>query len=77
METVGQRIRKARKEAKLTQQELANRVGVIYAATVSDWERDAHQPTARHLAAIARETGKRMDWFVDSDAPFLSGRGVA
>ncbi len=50
-------LRKARKRARLTQADLAKRVGVSQAA-ISKWERDSHAaPTFQQHAAIAKEVG--------------------
>lgn len=53
--TVGNIVRKARREARLEQEELAKLVGVSR-ATVSNWERDVHVPSVTHYIAIARIT---------------------
>lgn len=47
------KIRQARERKKLTQAQLAARVGVD-SMTVSRWERGVFSPTGRHLLALAR-----------------------
>ncbi|CNL94808.1 TPA: helix-turn-helix domain-containing protein [Yersinia enterocolitica] len=53
-ETVGQRIRKRRKELRITQETLGNRIGVKGAA-VSQWEDDKTAPNGDNLLSLARE----------------------
>lgn len=64
-----QRIRAARREARLTQQQLADKVGVSKAA-VAQWEAKSRAqrttPTTQNLLAISRETGAPVKWLTDN-----------
>lgn len=65
------RIRSARKFAKLTQEELGERLEVSKAA-VAQWEAKDEEkrtlPTIANLIRIRRETGVSMDWLMDDSA---------
>ena len=52
--TTGQRIKAARKKAKMTQAELAAKLGIPY-QSVGQWERDVRKPKKETLANIAKE----------------------
>lgn len=67
---LGSRIRQARRQAELSQSQLALRIGA-HVTSVSDWERGVNEPSVRHMTSIAEATGKPLDWFVESRAPFL------
>ena len=54
--TLPNQIRDARTLARLSQEDLAKRVGVARQA-VSQWENGAQTPTAANLAALRRELG--------------------
>ena len=69
---LGARIRQARREVRLSQSELAEKIEA-HVTSISDWERGIHEPSVRHMTSIARETGKPLDWFVEVRAPFLDG----
>lgn len=58
--TIGEVIRKYRKEAGLTQEEMANRLGVTTPA-VNKWEKNNTQPDIGLLAPIARLLGVSTD----------------
>lgn len=67
--TLAERIRKAREDAGLTQDGLADEVGV-YQGTVSDWETGATQRISlSHLKAVARVTGFALDWLRTEAGP--------
>jgi transcriptional regulator with XRE-family HTH domain len=66
---LGSRIRQARRQAELSQSQLASKVGA-HVTSVSDWERGVNRPRIETLAAIAEETGKTLDWFVEPRDPF-------
>lgn len=56
------RIRQARRSAKLSQVELATRLGV-YRSAVAQWESaGGTHPTMEHLAQIAIATGTSLEW---------------
>ena len=61
MANVGERILKARRAAGLTQDELAERVGVR-AGTILRWENGHQEPRGRRLQVIADATGKSVAW---------------
>lgn len=61
---LGNKIRRARKDAKLSQSVLAGKIGAHF-TSVSDWERNVNAPSARHLLGIARETGKPLAFFTE------------
>jgi len=61
--TVGEEIRKARLEAELDQDQLAAQVpsmetgrDTVTRQTISNWERDQHEPTITQMRAIATAT---------------------
>src|SRR5262245_3921336 len=63
---LGARIRQARKSEKLSQSQLAAKIGA-HVTSVSDWERGQNAPSARHLLSIAQATGTKIDHFTDED----------
>lgn len=71
-ETLGSRIRLARKTAKLTQHDLGRSAGVSSQA-VNKWEANKAKPTIDNLAEIARTTGRSAQWLIFGD---LSGENV-
>jgi len=52
-ETIGMRIRKRRKELKITQAKLGAKIGV-QGASISQWEDDKTKPTGENLLSLAR-----------------------
>lgn len=74
MITIGQRIREARESLRLTQQQLADRLGVDQ-STVSGWERDDKRRPARDLMpVVARALGRTTAWLEGREAE-LADRG--
>lgn len=65
MTTLGQRIRAAREEAGLTQEDVARAINVT-AQTPSRWERDRNVPYPRQLRVLAELFGKSADHFQGS-----------
>ena len=66
------RIRRARTAARLSQAELARRVGVKRSA-VTQWEHPAGTvPSMPHLLRIAIETGTCTEWLATARGPMLS-----
>lgn len=60
----GSRIREAREQIlALTQQELANKLGIVSGVTVSRWEREVVEPQLRHLRALAELADVPVSWF--------------
>lgn len=53
-ETIGQRIRKRRKELKITQGALGSRIG-LSGSSISQWEDDKTSPNGDNLLNLARE----------------------
>lgn len=69
MRTLGDRIRQARGLASLSQQNLAERVGVQRSA-VAQWERkDGSLPSMQHLIEIALATGVTLEWLGTGRGP--------
>jgi transcriptional regulator with XRE-family HTH domain len=65
------RIRKARLSARLTQAELARRVGVKRSA-VTQWEHPlGTTPSMHHLIQIAIETGTCIEWLATARGPCM------
>lgn len=63
------RIRKARQASRLTQAELAGRIGVKRSA-VTQWEQAAGTtPNIRHLIEIAEYTGVHLEWLAIGRGP--------
>ena len=74
MKTIGVRIREARERLGLTQQQLADRVGVDQ-STVSGWERDDKRRPARDLMpSVARALGRTAEWLEGREGAGLSDR---
>ena len=67
METVGQRLRTARKRRGLTQPQLAQRSGVSQ-TSISDLER-GRSDTSRDLVSLARALDCSLDWLADGNGP--------
>lgn len=61
---LGERIAKAREDAGLTQQELADRIGIKTAQSISRYERGATEVRTRRLERIAEATGKPLEFFI-------------
>lgn len=72
---LGVRIRQARVEAKLSQTQLADRIGAHF-TSVSDWERGKNAPSSRHLMSVARETDKPLAFFADDDEEEAASMGL-
>ena len=59
--TMGERIKQKRKDLNLTQEELAEKMGVSYQA-VSKWENDASMPDTAIFPALAHVLGVSLDY---------------
>ena len=59
-ETIGEQVRRLRKEKGLTQEELASRIGTRQ-PIVARLEAGAHVPTWRTLDRVAKALGARVD----------------
>lgn len=66
METLGDRVLKARKDKRLTQVELAKASGVSR-VSVSQWEQGINQPRGESLISIAKILGCDPDWLLHGD----------
>lgn len=74
-EEIGRRIAQARDDADLTQQELAERIGIQTAQSISRYERGETEVSAKRLRRIAEATGKDLDFFIQD--PEKMGRKVS
>ena len=63
---IGSRIRLARRDAGLTQDQLAERVGYSR-RSVPGWERNETHPRPGALARIADVTGRPVSWFYEDE----------
>lgn len=63
--TLGEKIAEARDAAKLSQQELADMIGIKNGQTVSNYERNITVPPSRRLRRIAEATSRSMSYFLD------------
>lgn len=64
---MGARIRRARTDAKLTQQDLASAVGVR-TATIGDYEKGRINASTKVIRAIADETGVPAGWIMGDES---------
>jgi len=64
--TLGQRIRQARKEARLSTTKLAIALDVD-PRTVARWQSDEAMPSVLRLGEIARVLGKTPSYFLDEE----------
>lgn len=65
MSTLGERIRAARKGAGLTQQRLADRMGMRSGNTISNWEQNTNRPDIDQLQAICDALEVPLDYILD------------
>lgn len=63
-EEIGRRIREAREAADLTQRDLAERIGVQTAQSISRYERGETEVPMKRIRRIADATGKPLDFFI-------------
>lgn len=66
--TFGEKLTKARKEAGLTQEKLAEQLDVSFQA-VSTWERDENLPDTDHLVRLSRVLNISLDALLRNDIP--------
>lgn len=66
MESLGTKIYKLRKSARMSQEELAFKLGVSR-QSVSNWETDSLQPKADKLTAMCELFGVSMDYLFQND----------
>ena len=62
------RFRQARKGKGLSQQELADKLGLSKAA-ISGWERDQNDITMKNLRKVCRALGTTIAWMVNEEGP--------
>ena len=62
---IGRRIASAREEAGLTQQELAERIGLRSGQSISRYERGETEVPSKKLRRIAEQTHKPLTFFID------------
>ncbi|AWK13517.1 helix-turn-helix domain-containing protein [Candidatus Fukatsuia symbiotica] len=67
MESSGQRIKSRRLKLKLTQKELAKRVGVAH-VTISQWERGDTSPRGDRLFSLAEALDCEASWVLRGDS---------
>lgn len=75
LKLIAARIRRARREAELTLDELGLRVGTSRQHLIR-LEQAKHRPRADMLTRISEATGRSVDWFVDpamDPSPFPDG----
>lgn len=72
METIGEKIRKLRREQNLSQEDLALEIGVSR-QTVHKWEIESMQPNAENLKALGDYFNIDINYFfLDSDTPIIN-----
>lgn len=72
--TTGELIKRARQNAKITQKDLAEKVGVSY-QMIQAWENNRRNPKAETLKKIA--AALNVQWFeLYSDDPHIQARGI-
>lgn len=64
----GKNISKARKNAGLTQEQLAEKLGVTFQA-VSAWERDANMPESKIIPELAKALNTSVSALMDTERP--------
>ncbi|WP_244497602.1 XRE family transcriptional regulator [Aureimonas sp. AU40] len=68
MDTLGSRIRKARKEKGLKQSDIAQHFGIAR-TNLSAWENDDNGPDRSKLEPLARLLGVDVSWLISGDGP--------
>lgn len=66
---IGERIKQAREEMRLTQKELGQQIGYKDGVYISRWENGNRHPGSRNLQKIARLLNKPMSYFFPGDDP--------
>lgn len=72
-QTMGERIRRAREGAGLSQQELAKKIGYSSSATISHFESGDRKISILDLQRIAQTLGIPTDYFLQQDTDSLQG----
>jgi transcriptional regulator with XRE-family HTH domain len=65
--TFGEKLKKARKEAGLSQEQLAEKLSVSRSA-VAKWENDKGMPDIQNLKALASLLNTSIDYLLDDDS---------
>jgi len=65
--TFGEKLKEARKEAKLSQEEFAEKIGVSRSA-IAKWESDRGMPDVENLKVIASLLNISIDYLLDDDS---------
>ena len=68
METLGTRLKDLRKEKKITQQQLADSVGVSKTSVIY-WEKDENIPKHESINALAKSLGTTTEWLLTGKSP--------
>jgi transcriptional regulator with XRE-family HTH domain len=68
---VGDRIRELRKSLKISQAELAKKIGVS-SGNVGDWERGRAKPGVDALINLSKFFNKSIDWLITGEEPKCS-----
>jgi len=68
--TFGDRLAAARENAKMTQAQMARRLG-IKASTLKAWEQDLSEPRANHLSIMAGVLNVSMMWLMNGEGEGL------
>lgn len=77
METLGVRLKQLRKEKKVTQQQLADAIGVSKTSVIY-WEKDENMPKHESLMALAKALKTTPQWLLDGVAvPEKSNADIA
>ncbi|WP_420548864.1 prephenate dehydratase [Curvivirga sp.] len=63
-----QRIKQSRKKRRLSQHDLAEKIGVSH-STLNRWEAGHREPKRDHLEALARELDISVEWLMFGDVP--------
>lgn len=64
--SIGNKIKEARKAKKMTQQQLADAIGVAK-SSISKWEKDIHEPDIVQALKFAKVLEKPIEFFVPDD----------
>jgi transcriptional regulator with XRE-family HTH domain len=75
MKTVGERIRKLRKDLELTQNYLAEKAGITY-VQIGRYERKGAIPSADVLAKIADTLNTTSDYLMNGDTGEIASRNI-
>ena len=77
METLGSRLKALRRQRNLTQQKIADALGVSKTSVIY-WEKDENVPKHESLTALAKTLGTTTEWLLDGVAvPEKSNADIA